>query len=102
MSIVTVSPIGRFLLATTIQVNEKTRDELFKVVANLQSRLGRRVSFDEAIMTLIHEARDVSAARKDFEALFGSLQGDRDAWHELKSLRAKEARRLEQIARSTR
>ena len=97
---VTIAPIGWFLLATTIQVNEKTRDELFKVVANLQSRLGRRVSFDEAIMTLIHEASDVSAARKDFEALFGSLQGDRAAWHELKSLRAKEAARLERIARS--
>ena len=87
-------------MATTIQLNEKTRDELFKVVASLQSKLGRRVSFDEAIMTLIQERRDVSAARNDFEALFGSLRGDRDAWHELESLRVREARRLERLANS--
>jgi len=54
--------------STTIQLNEKTRDELFKVVANLQTELGRRVTFDEAIMTLIQETPNLSAARKDFEA----------------------------------
>ena len=75
---------------------------MFKVVPNLQTRLGRRVSFDEAIMTLIQETHGVSAARKNFEALFGSLRGDRDAWHELESLRAREARRLERIASSAR
>jgi len=53
-------------------------------------------------MTLIQETHGVSAARKNFEALFGSLRGDRDAWHELESLRAREARRLERIARSAR
>jgi len=89
-------------LATTIQLNEKTRDQLFKVVAGLQSKLGRRVSFDEAIMMLIQETRDVAAARKDFEGLFGSLRGDRRAWHELKALRVMETRRLDRIARAAR
>jgi len=87
---------------TTIQLDEKTRDELFKVVASLQSKLGRRVSFDEAIMTLIREARGVTVARKRFEGLFGSLRGDREAWRELESLRLKETRRLEIMARSAR
>ena len=80
---------GRVLiLVTTIQLDEKTRDELFKVVASLQSKLGRRVSFDEAIMILIQDMR--GTARKRFEALFGGLTGDREAWHELESLRGKE------------
>jgi hypothetical protein len=87
-------------LATTIQVNEKTRAELFKVVARLQSTLGRRVSFDEAIMMLIQETHHMADARKDFGTLFGSLRGDRNAWRELESLRAREAKRLERIARS--
>jgi len=69
-------------LVTTIQLDEKTRDELFKVVASLQSKLGRRVSFDEAIMILIQDMRGTAAARKRFEALFGGLGGDREAWHE--------------------
>jgi hypothetical protein len=90
-------------LATTIQLDEKTRDELFKVVASLQSKLGRRLSFDEAIMTLIQETRGVDVARKRFEGLFGSLRGDeREAWRELESLRARETKRLEKIARSAR
>jgi len=89
-------------LATTIQLDEKTRDELFKVVASLQSKLGRRVSFDEAIMTLIQETRGVAVARKGFEGLFGSLRGDQEAWRELEALRARETRRLERIARSAR
>jgi hypothetical protein len=89
-------------LPTTIHLNEKTKDELFKVVTSLQSKLGRRVSFDEAIMTLIQETRDASAARKDFQALFGSLRGKRDTWHELESLRIREAKRLERLAKSAR
>ncbi len=87
---------------TTIQLDEKTRDELFKVVTSLQSKLGRRVSFDEAIMILIQDMRGVAAARKRFEALFGGLRGDRETWNELESLRERETRRLEQIARSAR
>lgn len=82
-------------MVTTIQLDEKTRDELFKVVADLQS------SFDEAIMTLIHQTRGVAEARARFEALFGILRGDRDAWRELESLRRGERRRLERIARAT-
>jgi len=77
-------------LDTTVQLDRRTRNELFKVVARLQARLGRRVTFDEAIMTLIHETRGVSDARTRFDALFGSLQGDREAWHELDSLRRRE------------
>jgi len=90
------------ILVTTIQLDEKTRDELFKVVASLQSKLGRRVSFDEAIMILIQDMRGMAAAIKRFEALFGGLRGDREVWHELESLRGKETRRLERIARSAR
>ena len=53
-------------------------------------------------MMLIQETRDVAAARKDFEGLFGSLRGDRRAWHELKALRVMETRRLDRIARAAR
>jgi len=42
----------------------------------------------------------VSAARKEFGALFGSLRGDYQAFRELESLRNKEAKRLERIAGS--
>ena len=89
-------------MVTTIQLDENTRDELFKVVASLQSKLGRRVSFDEAIMILIQDMRGVAEARKRFEALFGGLREDREAWHELESLRGRETKRLERIARSAR
>jgi len=51
-------------------------------------------------LTRIQQTRDLSAARKDFEALFGSLHGDDGAWNELKSLRTSEAKRLERLARS--
>ncbi|MDK2465172.1 MAG: hypothetical protein QI223_10430 [Candidatus Korarchaeota archaeon] len=40
-------------MPTTIQVSEKTKRELLKFVSELQARLGRRISFDEAIMTLL-------------------------------------------------
>jgi len=88
-------------MVTTVQVNERTRRELLKIAAELEARLERRVSFDEAIMTLIEQAKRVNAARTRFETLYGTLGPDDEAWLELRRLRREERERLERIARAT-
>ena len=40
-----------------IRVSESTKRELLRYAAELQARLGRRVSLDEAIASLLREAR---------------------------------------------
>ncbi len=87
-------------MATTIQVEETTRDELLRYASELQTRLGRRITFDAAIMTLIDESRGVRDARGRFERLFGSLKGEKGVWEELEEHRKDERRRLERKARA--
>jgi len=85
---------------TTIQVDDRTRRELLKFASELQGRLGRKVSFDEAIMALIEQARGVTDSKARFERLFASMEGDKVAWSELSKLRKGERRRLDRLARA--
>jgi hypothetical protein len=87
-------------LATTIQISEETQTRLFQVVAQLQSRLGRRVSYDEAITILIEESRGTGQAREDFRKLFGSLKDHESAWTELRRLKESEKQHLEKSHRT--
>lgn len=82
-------------MATTIQISEETQTMLFQVVAQLQSRFGRRVSYDEAIALLIEESRGTGRAREDFRRLFGSLKGHDSALIELRRLKESEKQHLE-------
>jgi len=98
--IAAIDAIVVFAMATTIQVNEKTKRELLKVASELQVKLGRKVDFDETIMALIEQIRDMADSRSRFEGLFASIKGDRVAWSELRKLRTGEKRRLERLARA--
>jgi hypothetical protein len=88
-------------MVTTIQVNEETQRELFKVVTEMQAKLGRKVSYDEAIMMLISQIRGVDDARKKFRDMFGMLAGEKSVWKDLKKLRVEEDKRLARFAKST-
>jgi hypothetical protein len=89
-------------LTTTIQVDEKTRKELFRVVSELEREKGRRVTFDEAIMALIERERAKESARAKFHSLYGTLGPDGKAWSELRRLRRAERDRLEKVVEATR
>lgn len=65
-----------WLLTTTILVGEKTRRELFMIVSELERKRGRRVSYDEAIMVLIEDAKRKASARAHFRSLYGTLGPD--------------------------
>ncbi len=85
-------------MATTIQVSEETQARLIQVAAELQAKLGRRVSYDEAIAILLEQSRGVQEARDRFSKMFSSLRGSKTAWKELRRLREKENKRLESLA----
>ncbi len=89
------------IVATTIQVSEETQSKLLRLAADLQTRMGRRVSYDEAISMLIDQARGSQEAKSEFEKLFGSLKGERLVWTELRRLREEEKRRLERLSKTS-
>jgi len=88
-------------MVTTIQVDEKTREVLFKLVAELERKKGRRVSYDEAILTLIEKVRRRDLTRARFRRLYGTLGPDEQAWQDLMRLRRGEKLRLERISRAS-
>jgi len=90
----------RMLLTTTIQVAEKTREGLFRIVSELERERGRRVSYDEAITVLIERSKAKDSARLHFRRLYGTLGPDPQAWRELRKLRRGERVRLERIAKT--
>ena len=90
------------LTTTTIQVEERTRQELFRIVTELEREKGRRVTYDEAIMVLIERAKLRNAARARFRSLYGTLGPDSGAWVELRKLRKGEKARLERIVEASR
>ena len=90
------------MATTTIQVEEKTRRELFRIVSELEREKGRRVTYDEAIMVLIERAKLRNAARARFGSLYGTLGPDSGGWVELGALRRGERARLERIAEASR
>lgn len=88
-------------MPTTIQIDEKTREELLRYVSGLQARIGRKVTFDEAIRALMEETKGVKSAREKLDSLFGSLTGEKVLWRDLEATRKKEKEFLERKARST-
>ncbi len=98
--IVTIASITT--MVTTIQLNEETRRELFRIVTEMQAGLGRKVSYDEAIMMLISQIQGVEDARRKFQDMFGTLAGEKSIWKDLKELRREEEKRLARLAKFAR
>ncbi len=86
-------------MATTIQVSEETQSRLLRVAADLQAKLGHRVTYDEAITMLIEQSRTLQHAREDLENLFGSLKNQKSVWRELSRLKRSETQRLESLGK---
>jgi len=72
--------------------------ELFWVAAELQARLGRKVSLNEAIRILVESYRSKDRDVKELLSLFGSLSPGQEARELLKEMRREEDLRLEGIA----
>ena len=87
-------------MTTTIQLSQETQSKLFQVVSQLQSELGKRVSYDEAIALLIAGTTGTREARERFEKLFGALRGEKGAWRDLRQLRTTENKRHARLART--
>jgi len=87
-------------MPTTVQLDEKTKASLLRFASTLQRRLGRKVTFDEAIAVLVAEAEGSGRAREKFDSLFGSLAGERGVWRELEASRRKERVAIERKARA--
>ena len=98
-AIATIAVIG-CCLTTTIQLSDETQSKLFQLVARLQSELGKRVSYDEAIALLIQQTQGTHEAREHFEKLFGALRGKKGVWEDLRRLKKTENQRHERLARS--
>lgn len=81
---------------TTIQIDARTREKLFKVMTSLQNTLGRRVSFNDVVNYLLAEHESRLYARGRLLELFGTLDITR-ADEDLRNLRKEEERRLAEI-----
>ena len=84
-------------MVTTIQVDEKTKEQLFELASKLERTMGRRVTYDEAIRALLSEVQKTRSARYRFRKQYGALGPDPKAWQELTKLRRSEKARLERI-----
>jgi len=82
-------------IPTTVQVDEKTREALLRYASMLQTSLGRKVTFDEAIRSLLEESDRATAARRKLDGLFGSLTGEKGMPEELEEERRRDRERLE-------
>ena len=87
-------------MPTTVQIDEKTKEALLRFASSLQARLGRKVTFDEAIAVLVADAEGSKQAREKFDSLFGSLAGERSVWRELETFRKSERVAVERKSRS--
>jgi hypothetical protein len=85
-------------MPTTIQVDEETRQALLRYASRMQARLGRKVTFDDAIRLLMDDAKETGEARRRFEALFGSLAGESGVLEELEAEKRSERERIERKA----
>jgi len=87
--------IETVVTVSTIQVEDDVKRELFAVAAELQSKLGRRVSLSEAIKVLLesYKAKERDVAR--MLSLFGCLGQASDAQRLLDELRVREGNGLE-------
>jgi len=82
---------------TTIQIDDGTREKLFRLMTELQKSFGRRLSFNEVVNHLISEYESKLNARKHLLELFGTLDISQ-AKEELQKLRKEEEKRLATFA----
>jgi len=83
---------------STIQVDDDVKRELFTVAADLQSKLGRKVSLSEAIVMLLEAYRTRERNVAKMLSLYGCLGQASEARGLLAELRAEEERDLERLA----
>lgn len=83
---------------STIQVDDDVKRELFTVAADLQSKLGRKVSLSEAIVMLLEAYRTRERNVAKMLSLYGCLGQASEARRLLAELRAEEERDLERLA----
>lgn len=80
---------------TTIQVEGELKSELFSIAAELQEKLGRRVTLNEAIRFLIESHRHGGRSVSMILPLFGCVGPPAKARNLLKGLRMEEKEHLE-------
>jgi len=83
---------------STVQVEDGVKRELFAVAAELQSKLGRRVSLSEAVKVLLDAYRASRRDEKRMLLLFGCLEPT-PARRLLREIRAEEETALEHATR---
>jgi predicted CopG family antitoxin len=83
---------------TTIQVEEEVKRELYAIAAELQAKLGRRVSLGETIKVLVEAYRNKKRDLAGILSLYGCIGPSEDARKLLKELRAGEIKIFEQVA----
>jgi len=84
---------------STIQVDGRTKRELFALAADLQRTLGRKTSLNDAIHHLIKLYRGEGRNVQLMLSLFGSIEPSREAQQILADLRKEDGQCLERTAR---
>lgn len=84
---------------STVQVEDNLKKELFAVAAELQSKLGRRVSLSEAIKVLLESYKTKKRDIAKMLSLFGCLSPTSETKTLLRELRAGEEKSLEHLTR---
>lgn len=101
-SIETIGAIETGMPVTSIQVSEETKRELLEYASNLQAKLGRKVSFDDAIRTSLRERKSVEEARQKFDFMYGSLskESKKEFWRDLENTKKADRIAIEKKASS--
>ena len=84
---------------TTIQVKEETKKHLFSIAAELQSKRGQKTSLGDAIKYLINTYHTGKRDIPKMLSLFGCVTQTQKAHTLLRTLRAKEEKKLEKLER---
>ncbi len=83
----------------TIQVSEDTKIRLLKLAAQLQMKLGKKVSLDDAIRYLLKSMRN----EDKLNSFYGCLRSEKveEARKLLQELRDEEEKRLERLEKKS-
>ena len=84
---------------STIQVEKRVKEDLFRIAAGLQQKFGRKVSLNEALSELIKSYRAEKRDKRLILSLFGSVKENKKARRALRELRRSEDTQLKAIAR---
>jgi hypothetical protein len=89
-------------MVTSIQVSEETKRELLEYASNLQAKLGRKVSFDDAIRASLREWHSVEEATRKFDSMYGSLskKAKKEFWKDLEKMKKMDRMDIEMKASS--